>query len=56
MDENLLFYFKTGGFGFVTGFILSYAFKKLLKFLILIIGLLIIGVQLIVYNGVINVN
>ncbi len=56
MDENLIFYFKTGGFGFVTGFILGYAFKKISKFLIIIIGLLLIGIQLLVYNGIININ
>jgi len=56
MDENILFIFKTGGFGFVTGFVIGYAFKKLSKFLVIIIGLLLVGIQLLVYNGIISIN
>lgn len=56
MEENLIFYLKTGGFGFITGFIIGYAFKKISKFLVIIIGLILIGIQLLVYNGIININ
>lgn len=56
MEENLLFYLKTGGFGFVTGFLIGYAFKKLSKSLVIIVGLLLIGTQLMVYNGIISIN
>lgn len=56
MDENFFFYLKTGGFGFITGFIIGYAFKKLSKFLVIIVGLILICTQLLVYNGIISVN
>jgi uncharacterized membrane protein (Fun14 family) len=56
MEENLFFYFKTGGFGFVTGFVIGYAFKKLSKILVIIVGLILIGTQLLVYNGIISIN
>lgn len=56
MDENILFLLKTGGFGFVTGFVIGYAFKKLSKFLVIIVGLILIGTQLLVYNGIISIN
>jgi uncharacterized membrane protein (Fun14 family) len=56
MEGNLLFYLKTGGFGFITGFIIGYAFKKISKFLVIMLGLILIGVQLLVYNGIISVN
>ena len=56
MEENIFFYLKTGGFGFITGFIIGYAFKKLSKFLVIIVGLILIGTQLLVYNGIISIN
>ena len=56
MEEDLIFYLKTGGFGFITGFIIGYAFKKISKLLVIVIGLILIGIQLLVYNGIININ
>lgn len=56
MEEGLIFYLKTSGFGFITGFIIGYAFKKISKLFVIIFGILLIVVQLMVYNGVINVN
>jgi uncharacterized membrane protein (Fun14 family) len=56
MDESILFYLKTGGFGFVTGFLIGYAFKKISKFLVVIVGLILIVMQLLVYNGIISIN
>lgn len=56
MDENIIFLLKTGGFGFITGFVIGYAFKKLSKFLIIIVGLILIVIQLLVYNGIISIN
>jgi uncharacterized membrane protein (Fun14 family) len=56
MNETLVTYLKTGGLGFITGFVIGYAFKKFSKFLVIIIGLFLIGFQLLVYNAIININ
>ncbi len=56
MEGNSLFYLKTGGLGFITGFVIGYAFKKISKFIVIIMGLILIGVQLLVYNGIISIN
>lgn len=56
MNENILFLIKTSIFGFVTGFIIGYAFKKVSKIFVIIIGFILIGLQLLVYNGIININ
>lgn len=56
MNENLMFYLKTGGFGFITGFFIGFALKKLSKLLVIFIGIILISIQLLVYNGLVNIN
>ena len=55
-NELILYYLQTAGFGFVTGFAMGYAFKKISKFMIFLIGLILIILQILVYNGIININ
>jgi len=56
MDESILFFLKTGGFGFVTGFVIGYAFKNISKFLVILVGVFLIFTQLMIYNGIIDIN
>ncbi len=56
MTEIILFYSKTIVLGFITGFIIGYAFKKLSKILVIIIGLILILTQFSVYNGILEID
>ena len=56
METSISFYLKIGGIGLVTGFVIGYAFKKISKLLVIILGFILIGTQLLVYNGIINVD
>jgi len=44
------------GFGGVTGFIVGYAVKKILKFLVVLIGIFFVALQYLAYQGFITIN
>ena len=57
MFENVLpFILKSAGIGFIIGFIIGIAFKKLSKFIVIVIGVLIIFLQILVYNNIIEID
>ncbi|MBN2570585.1 MAG: FUN14 domain-containing protein [Ignavibacteriales bacterium] len=56
MEGELLFYLKTAGFGLLTGFVIGYLFKKVAKFAILVIAIILIGSQLMLFNGLFDID
>lgn len=56
MNEVMPFILTTGTFGLVTGFLIGYAFKKISKIFVLLIGIFLIGMQLLAYNGIITID
>lgn len=55
-EDMLPFYLKTGLFGLLTGFTIGFALKKISKVAVFILGLILIVVQIMVYNGYIQVD
>jgi len=53
MDNQFLYEFGTG---FLTGFVVMYAFKKFVKFFFLIVGLYILSLFYLTYIGLIDIN
>lgn len=56
MNEIMPFILKTGTFGLITGFCIGYAFKKISKLIALVIGIFLIGFQLLAYNSFITID
>lgn len=56
MEEFVPFALKTVTFGLITGFAMGFALKKLSKLLVFVLGLLLIGIQVLAYNGVIDID
>lgn len=56
MNSDLaLYYFQTVVFGFLTGFVIGYVFKKISKFIIILLGIILI-LQILVFNGIIDID
>jgi len=55
-SDLVLYYSSTIGIGFITGFIIGYAFKKISKLIIIILGVFLIVSQIMVYNGIIDID
>jgi len=57
MSSDLaLYYSQTVGFGLFTGFVIGYAFKKISKIIIIILGVILIVSQIMVYNRLIDID
>jgi uncharacterized membrane protein (Fun14 family) len=53
-EELMPYLLTTGAVGAITGFILGFIFKKISKMIFVMVALVVVGVQLLVMNGVIN--